>query len=168
MLVFSDAYTDSSNKIPIISSGPAKKVNWRAYDITNIKRPIRIQFYFNELRPFRKDTLSFGDIVILSDSIGSVFSWTIQIIGIDSSEIVPVGGDTLFLRFTKPISGNDKFTFTTSKAAYNVDNAREQLDKIKAVPNPYIVTNVFEQPLPPTVRGRGERVINFYKRSTQE
>ncbi len=161
MLVFSDAYTDSSNKIPIISSGPAKKVNWRAYDITNIKRPVRIQFYFNELRPFRKDTLSFGDIIILSDSIGSVFSWTIQIIGIDSSEIVPAGGDTLFLRFTKPISGNDKFTFTTSKAAYNVNNAREQLDKIKAVPNPYVVTNVFEQPLPPTVRGRGERVINF-------
>ena len=29
------------------------------------------------------------------------------------------------------------------------------------VPNPYVVTNIFEQPLPPNVRGRGERVINF-------
>lgn len=29
------------------------------------------------------------------------------------------------------------------------------------MPNPYVVSNVFEQPLPPQVRGRGERVINF-------
>jgi len=29
------------------------------------------------------------------------------------------------------------------------------------VPNPYVVSNVFESPLPPTVRGRGERIINF-------
>jgi hypothetical protein len=35
------------------------------------------------------------------------------------------------------------------------------LNKIKVVPNPYVVTNVFEQPLPQNVRGRGERIINF-------
>ena len=38
---------------------------------------------------------------------------------------------------------------------------REQLETVKAVPNPYIVANVFEEPLPTTVRGRGERVIYF-------
>jgi hypothetical protein len=163
MLVFSNAYTDSSNRLFVVSSNPppAKLVNWRAYDITNRKNPVRVQFGVSETKPFRKDTLSFGDFIILSDSIGSVFSWTIGITGQDSSEIVPAGGDTLFLRFRKPISGNDRFTFSTSTASYNQDNAREQLDKVKAVPNPYVVTNVFEQPLASTVRGRGERVINF-------
>lgn len=161
MLVFSDEYNDSSNSVPVIYATPIKKVNWRAYDITDKKRPVRVQFGFYEQRPFRKDTLSFGDVIIFSDSIGSVFSWTLQITGADSSEIVPAGGDTLFLRFTKPISGNDKFTFATTEPSYNGESAREKLDQIKAVPNPYVVTNVFEQPLPTTVRGRGERVINF-------
>lgn len=163
MFVFSDAYTDSSDRLPVLSANPppAKAVNFRAYDITDKKNPIRVKFGFAETKPFRKDTLSFGDVIILSNNTGTDYSWRIQFIGTDSSEIVPAGGDTLFLRFLKPISGNDKFAFTTNNAAYNQDNARQQLDQVKAVPNPYVVTDVFEQPLPPTVRGRGERVINF-------
>ena len=35
------------------------------------------------------------------------------------------------------------------------------MKKIKVVPNPYIVTNSFEKPLPYEVRGRGERIIYF-------
>ena len=31
----------------------------------------------------------------------------------------------------------------------------------RQVPNPYIVANLFEEPLPPTVRGRGERIVYF-------
>ena len=163
MLVFSDAYTDSSDRLPALFANPpaAKAVNWKIFDITNRTNPVRVKFAYSETKPYRRDTLSFGDVIILSNDTGTEFSWRIQITGTDSSEIVPAGGDTLFLRFIKPISGDDVFTFATSKSDYNPDNAREQLNQIRAVPNPYVVTNVFEQPLPTTVRGRGERVINF-------
>jgi hypothetical protein len=79
----------------------------------------------------------------------------------DSTSRIPLGGDSLYLSIYKPLSSDDEFQFATSKAAYSVNDAREQLNRITVVPNPYVVTNVFEQPLPPTVRGRGERVIYF-------
>ena len=164
MLVFSDTYTDSSNKLTAIfgnGAPPAKAVNFRAYDITNKSAPKRVQFAFSEPRPFRRDTLSFGDIIVFSDETGNDLSWRMQFTGTDSSATIPTAGDSLFLYFYKPISGEDSFTFTTSTASYDIDGAREQLSQVKAVPNPYVVTNVFEQPLPPTVRGRGERIINF-------
>jgi hypothetical protein len=164
MLVFSNAYQDSSNRLTKIfgnSAPPVKIVNFKIYDITDKNNAQRVQFAFTEQRPYRRDTLSFGDLIILSDPTGSDFSWRIAFVGTDSSEIVPAGGDTLFLRFLKPISGDDKFVFTPQKGSYDVSAAQEQLSQVRAVPNPYVVSNVFEQPLPPTVRGRGERIINF-------
>jgi hypothetical protein len=35
------------------------------------------------------------------------------------------------------------------------------MDKIKVVPNPYVVSNIFEHPLSAQIRGRGERIIKF-------
>lgn len=35
------------------------------------------------------------------------------------------------------------------------------MNLIRAVPNPYVVSNMFEKPLPAQERGRGERVIDF-------
>ncbi|MGQ9642908.1 MAG: hypothetical protein ACUVT3_03515, partial [Ignavibacterium sp.] len=163
MLVFTETYSDSSNKLTQVfgnSAPPAKLVNFRAYDITDKSNPIRVQFGFSEPSPFRRDTISFNDVVILSDSAGKAFSWRITFNG-DSSSNVPQGGDTLFIYINKPLTGNDVFTFSTSKPAYDPNNAIQQLERVKAVPNPYVVSNVFEQPLPPTVRGRGERVIYF-------
>lgn len=163
MIVFSDTYSDSSNKLTRVfgnSAPPAKLVNFRAYDITDKNNPIRIQFGFNEPHPYRRDTLSFNDVIILSDAEGKTFSWRITFSG-DSASNYPVGGDTLFLYINKPLSGQDAFTFSTTKPGYDPNNALQQLERVKVVPNPYVVTNVYEQPLPPTVRGRGERVIYF-------
>lgn len=163
MLVFTDAYQDSSNKLTQIfgnSAPPAKLVNFRAYDITDKNNPVRVQFGFSEPSPFRRDTISFNDVVILSDAEGKKFSWRITFNG-DSSSNFPIGGDTLFLYINKPLTGQDVFTFSTSKPAYDPNSALQQLERVKAVPNPYVVSNVYEQPLPPTVRGRGERVIYF-------
>lgn len=162
MLVVKDSYSDSSNYLPwIIPSPPASKtVNFSMYDITERSNPVRIKFAFLETLLFRRDTLSNGDVILLSDATGDKASWRISLTG-DSTSVVPQPGDTLFLYFKKPLSSADNFTFNTSKPAYNQDAAREQLERVKAVPNPYVVTNVFEQPLPPTVKGRGERVINF-------
>lgn len=163
MLVFTETYQDSSNKLVNVF-GPnapnAKLVNFRAYDITDKNNPVRVQFGFNEPSTFRRDTISFNDVVILSNAAGTAFSWRITFNG-DSSSNVPLGGDTLFIYIDKPLTGSDQFQFTSNKPGYDPEDARQRLSQIKPVPNPYVVTNVFEQPLPPTVRGRGERVIYF-------
>jgi hypothetical protein len=100
--VFSDTYSDSSNKLTAIFGNGAPTVNprlnfkvFRSLDL-NWER---IQFAFTEPRTFRKDTLSFGDISIFSDPTGNEFSWRV-IFGGDSSSNIPATGDTLYL-FTK-------------------------------------------------------------------
>lgn len=163
MLVFTEQYQDSSNKLVNIfgqSAPNAKAVNFRIYDITEDGDPVRVQFGFNEPNTFRRDTISFGDVIILSDAEGEKFSWRITFTG-DSLSNIPLAGDTVYLYTYKPLSGNDEFQFTSNRPGYDPNDARQQLKHVKAVPNPYVVTNVFEQPLPPTIRGRGERIIYF-------
>lgn len=163
MLIFSNTYSDSSNYLnQVFGAGapPAKLVNFRAFDITDKNNPKRVQFGFFEPSPYRRDTISFNDVIILSDEQGKTFSWRITFSG-DSSSNFPIGGDTLMIIINKPLSGNDSFRFTSTKPSFSVDDAKKQLEMVKAVPNPYVVSNLFEQPLPPTVRGRGERVIYF-------
>lgn len=164
MLVFSDQYQDSSNSL-VVPFGNILRfeefvLNFRAYDITEKENPVRVQFGFAENNSFRTDTLSFGDVVVLSDEEGKTISWRITFIG-DSLSNIPGAGDTLSLYFSKPFSGTDEFSIVTEKPGYSLNDVRQQLSLVKAVPNPYVVTNIFEQPLPPTVRGRGERVIYF-------
>ena len=62
----------------------------------------------------------------------------------------------------KPFIQNDSFFFTMKGAKIDNDLAKEQLDKIKVVPNPYVVTHQGEQRLLSTqTSGRGEREIRF-------
>jgi len=62
----------------------------------------------------------------------------------------------------KPFNQNDKFLFTMTGASLNNNLAKIELDKIKVVPNPYIVTHAGEQRLLSTqTSGRGEREIRF-------
>ncbi|MCU7490832.1 MAG: hypothetical protein ACM3UR_01960 [Bacteroidota bacterium] len=162
MLVFSDEYKDSSNKLASYGSKavPAKtKLNFKVFDITEPANPVRVQFGFADAAGAAQDTLSKLDRIFLSDREGKTISWWITFS--KDSTYVPRGGDTLFVRFTKPFTSRDKFTFTTAAASYDAALAKTQLNDVKAVPNPYIVTNTFEQPLPSQIRGRGERVINF-------
>jgi hypothetical protein len=157
LFLFNDNYTDSSNAI---FGQPARKTNFQIFDITNPAEPKRIQFVFSEPSPFRRDTLSFLDQVTLSNETGSVLSWRVQFGG-DSLSLVPKAGDSLIISINRPFNANDEFVFTTEKGKYSNISAAQMMNDIRVVPNPYVVTNVFEQPLPPQVRGRGERVINF-------
>ncbi|HEY6625436.1 MAG TPA: hypothetical protein VIZ21_00630, partial [Ignavibacteriaceae bacterium] len=62
----------------------------------------------------------------------------------------------------KPFNQNDSFFFTMQGARIDNELGKEQLDKIKVVPNPYVVTHAGEQRLLSTqTSGRGEREIRF-------
>lgn len=167
-LVFSNTYADSSNAIDTIigypiGSLPVKtKINFKAYDVTDRKNPKRVKFIFFEGGSTKNDTLSSKDVLILSNETGSLLSWYVYFSDqSDTNRYTPKGGDTLLLSFKKPISANDKFVARVNAAQYLKNDVAAQLERVKAVPNPYVVTNVFEQPLAPQLRGRGERIVNF-------
>jgi hypothetical protein len=105
------------------------------------------------------NTLSKGDRVILSNKDTTHFTWAIEFLGDD--KVVPVKGDTLFIRIFKPISSKDKFTFTTTPAKVDAEKAKKEINNVKVVPNPYVVSNIFEHPLSAQIRGRGERIVKF-------
>ena len=100
--VFSDSYTDSSNKLTAIFGNGAPPINPNLnFKVYRSMEGIweRTQFAFAEPGTFRKDTLSFGDVTIFSDPSGTEFSWRVTFGG-DPSSNIPSGGDTLYL-FTK-------------------------------------------------------------------
>ncbi len=69
-------------------------------------------------------------------------------------------GNVLTLVLTKPFLSHDTYTFTTQQASISQEQAKVDLDRIRVVPNPYIVTNSWE-PENPYANGRGERQLHF-------
>ena len=71
-------------------------------------------------------------------------------------------GDNLVLKTNKPYNALDEFEFTTTKSHVDAQLASSSLDRIRAVPNPYVTASSFEPPLPPGITsGRGDRKIEF-------
>ncbi|MDP3682367.1 MAG: hypothetical protein Q8S01_00400, partial [Ignavibacteria bacterium] len=69
-------------------------------------------------------------------------------------------GDTLYLFPDFPFNGNTKFQFKVKGQKINTDVAKQGLDRIRVVPNPYTVTALWE-PHNPYSSGHGPRVIQF-------
>lgn len=110
--------------------------------------------------PFYQTPLPYGPNQELADS---VFTWTFAFTPrLGASRVVPRVGDKFVVRFNKPFRTGDDFQFETRAAFVDNDRAKNALDKVKVVPNPYIARSQYEQPLPVGVtRGRGQRVIRF-------
>ena len=104
-------------------------------------------------------------IIILEPAIGDeggedVVTWQFSLNFVLSDRQNPSAGDVAEIKIRKPFLSSDEFMFTTQGAALDEDLARDQLENIRVVPNPYVVTNRFE-PLNPFSTGRGPRVIQF-------
>ena len=69
-------------------------------------------------------------------------------------------GDTAFIIVEKPFLPEDVYEFITLSPFIDNDNARNNLNNIKVVPNPYYATNAFEGQNTFT-SGRGPREIQF-------
>jgi hypothetical protein len=87
------------------------------------------------------------------------YTWILNFKG-DTLDIQP--GDVLRLSVTKAFRNGDEFLLETTKPTVDQEIAQAEMDKIRVVPNPYVVAHAHEAPLPPNVtRGRGERKITF-------
>lgn len=169
LFVFYEDRTQSSSRLPLIfgNSSPLKTIatNYAIFDVTDPESPTQIQYGLVESPSTAKDTLSHFDSIYLSNPDGSLLSWRITFTNppawIGQKALVPQAGDSLLLSFFKPFNSRDKFAVRSKVANINNDLIKEKIDDVRAVPNPYVATNVFEQPLPSQVRGRGERIVNF-------
>jgi hypothetical protein len=69
-------------------------------------------------------------------------------------------GDTLYLYTETQFTSQDRFQFTVRGQRVDRQKAKETLDRIRVVPNPYVVTAAWE-PRNPYTSGRGPRSIRF-------
>ncbi|MCB9205980.1 MAG: hypothetical protein H6611_01485 [Ignavibacteriales bacterium] len=77
-----------------------------------------------------------------------------------NGERFPTAGDSVYINLKKPFLSADKFTFTTSAGKTDIDLAKEDLDNIKVVPNPYVASAKWEIKNPYNT-GRGPRSLHF-------
>lgn len=70
-------------------------------------------------------------------------------------------GDTLKIRLKKSFRKGDRFAFSAEKPTITKALAAKDMDMIRVVPNPYVVSSTLEAPNLPGKFGRGERKILF-------
>jgi hypothetical protein len=107
----------------------------------------------------RTDQVIFLDRVT-PDSLA--YSWSLEFDTAtnDSLHRNPRPGETLTIRTIKPFLSNDVYEFTTMAQRIDDELAKAQMDMIRVVPNPYVVSNSWE-PLNPYANGRGPRELHF-------
>ncbi|MXW63681.1 MAG: hypothetical protein F4Y00_02905 [Bacteroidetes bacterium SB0662_bin_6] len=89
-----------------------------------------------------------------------VITWRIGLNFVFRDNRDPQEGDVVTIITRKPFLATDAFEFTATGPKADLDAAREMLEAIRVVPNPYVATNQFEG-LNPFSTGRGPRVIKF-------
>ena len=184
-LIFSDPGIDSSREFyrkPSSSTKPvllpSYKTNFTIIDKkSGEKVPFAIRTYTGKAADVGDANLgNFGfrvrgrrtdELIILSphptipDSLlpGWQISWVLSTVTPEDT-LRPELGDHVAFNFVKPFLNHDVYKFTTIAATLDPNKAKAELDKIKVVPNPYIVTNTWE-PRNPYANGRGDREIHF-------
>ncbi len=132
-----------------------------------------VPFVFTEPRGTRNGMIDLGESVTLvfrNEPGDSRFSqaWTLRFEPPNAADgtplpegqiVLPQPGDRYEIRSPIPFLASDAFRFSAT-AARSVENADESLlDRIRVVPNPYVVGNAAETR--PFLSGRGERKIFF-------
>ncbi len=138
-------------------------VNFTVHNLTE-DLPADFLFYDND----GDQQVSSGDELVplipddfAPNGVGYYTTWRIRFLASGGNNVPPQPDDVFTVRVSKPFRGDDVFTFKTLQPArVDVNKAKSDLDRIKVVPNPYIVTNPLE-PRNLLTSGRGDRVIYF-------
>jgi len=72
----------------------------------------------------------------------------------------PKPGDIFLIRSFKPFSSKDVVTYTSKAGIIDNEQAREQLNTVAVVPNPYVAASEWERK-PDLRSGRGDRLLYF-------
>lgn len=145
---------------------PAKTVNFK---VNNITTGAPIAFAFDEkygtdgrfnIDP--ADANNTDSIFLLEENEEGKLEYTWQII-LNTQPVGarnPVEGDTLKIYLIKPFLKSDVYRFTMKGETFSKKKAKQELDEIKVVPNPYIASVAWETRNTFNT-GRGPREIHF-------
>jgi hypothetical protein len=75
----------------------------------------------------------------------------------------PIGGDIYYIATNRPFTSEDIYQYQTQASAINPEMATNDLEDIRVVPNPYVVTNILEPLDRQNPRDRGPRKVYFDK-----
>jgi len=157
-----DSGADSSvNSTPVIT-------NFQVWDVTNSDSTFQVNFrYTNRTEPDSLEgILSENDkIQIVSDFSNTKRLWIFQLQNSnnvpDSLIILPQNGDVAKLKTRKAFNRNDEFSFSFKGNSINKTLAKDDLDNIYVVPDPYLASSSLERKVINENEGRGDRRIDF-------
>ncbi|MBN2514191.1 MAG: hypothetical protein JXB18_14730 [Sedimentisphaerales bacterium] len=168
-IIFGDSASVLDRSVSCIRKGKpltAVDVNFTVLDATTGQKvPFGFHNYDGNDGYFSRTKTRQDEIVILNsssrdDTLRSSLAIYLQRTQDDSVYRNPGFGDTLRIRMLKPFLSHDSFKFTMRAESMDLSVAKSSMDKIKVVPNPYIVANGWE-PANPYSDGRGERQLHF-------
>lgn len=148
---FSDTYVDTS---VLFNPQPIRFAVW---DVNENKK-LDVVFLDRD----KNKELSVKDQIVLVLP-GNKFGWQITFKAPPSGDaVLPTSGDVYQIFVLKPLEETDRYVILTDPSYIDPEKAKEELDRIAVVPNPYVAASAFE-PKPEYVftAGRGERRVDF-------
>ena len=176
---FENSNVESSIKLNAFPGGPFARpsipVPFRIWNITESKYA-----KFGVVERLHDDETAYDNIwqpdepiIILSgDELGKdpnpddfdyLVAWAIRLFAPEESNISPIApqaGDGINLVSIKPFRNEEKISFSVVGAKIDEELAKQQIDSVYVLPNPYIATSIFE-PSNTYTAGRGERRVFF-------
>ncbi len=146
----------------------ATPVNFKIMNRT-LKKEIDFAFYdadqtgsTTESAFFTRTKFVKDAIVLVEDLDGEpTVTWLVTFASVFNAAFRnPQEGDVLHLATEKPFLNDDVYEFTVKRSSVDTKIAKSDLDDIRVVPNPYVVTATWE-PLNPYRSGRGPQEIHF-------
>ncbi len=144
---------------PPISSNiiTSKPVNFK---VKNLTKDTYIDFAY-----YTSGTITTTYNIIFKELVGGGeyrHTWRVNITYLGGNNVPLESSGVLSLYTLKPFGSSDEVTFKMKGANIDDAAAKDQMNKIKVVPNPYVVTHEAESRLLSSqVSGRGEREIRF-------
>jgi hypothetical protein len=134
------------------------------FTITNITKGYRCKFFIQDMD--RNGIYSTGDSIRILENFKDestfniCYTFSYKFTQWWNPPIAPAGGDVFMIKTKKPFAGGDYFEFTSQASRMDNTAAKNQLNKISVVPNPYVVAAKWERR---TLyqSGRGDRKIDF-------
>jgi len=155
---FSNNIVDTSSTLLGASAIPT---NYRIYNMTEKRY---VDFLLLDSDNDGRTLSTFDEVVLVEPGSGNVPTPTWDMVFSSAKDTTITFGtkDTLNILTTKPFRRGDLFVFKPEKPRVDTERARTEMNRIRVVPNPYVVSSIHEPPLPPGVTsGRGERRITF-------
>ena len=158
---FFDSPVDSS----FLFNNPA---NFEVWDVTDPDNPGKWDFIFAKTPGNTESFIQNGDAILPIFFEGdrrwanrrTTWRLDFQVDSTIANPTPPSQGDMVRLTATKRFRSEDVYEFVVASPELDLDVARENLDRIAVVPNPYVVTAAWE-PQSRFASGRGERKIDF-------